>query len=139
MRAAAHRLGLEVTGGINTGEVYFGPVGPQQEGWLTVMGPVVNLAARLQQNAQPGQILVGEATHRQNRLAFEFAPLALELKGLAEHLPAYAVERSLPRPTKTRGLEGLQAELIGRDEELAKLRQALETVTAGDGRLVSLI
>jgi len=125
IREAAGELGLEVTAGINTGEVYAGGVGSEQHREVTVMGPVVNLAARLQGHAAPGQILVGEATHRHTRRAFAFAPLSLELKGIAHPVTAYAVERALPRPEKARGIEGLRAELIGRDGGLARLTDAL--------------
>jgi class 3 adenylate cyclase len=72
IREGASRLGLEVTAGINTGSVYVGEVGTEQHQERTVVGPVVNLASRLQEQAEPGQILVGEATHYQSRGAFQF-------------------------------------------------------------------
>ena len=133
IREAAQRLGLEVTAGINTGEVYVGGVGSEQHQEVTVMGPVVNLASRLQEQAEPGQILVGEATYRQTRRAFEFSPLSLQIEGLAQPVAAYAVEQALPRPEKARGIEGLRAELIGRDEELAKLQAGAGGSAAGAG------
>src|SRR5262249_8518309 len=64
IREAARRLGLNVTAGINTGEVYVGGVGSEQHQEVTVMGPAVNLASRLQGLAEPGQVHVGEATYR---------------------------------------------------------------------------
>src|SRR5262249_48991481 len=106
---------------------------------VTVMGPAVNLASRLQGLAEPGQILVGEATYRHTRRAFAFTPLSLEVKGIAEPVTAHAVAHALPRPEKARGIEGLRAELIGRDQELASLAEALAEVRRGRGQMVSLI
>lgn len=103
------------------------------------MGPVVNLASRLQGQAAPGQILVGEATHRHTHRAFLFSSRSLELKGMVQPVVAYAVERALSRPEKARGIEGLRAELVGRDPELACLKEALAEVRRGRGRMVSLI
>jgi tetratricopeptide (TPR) repeat protein len=45
----------------------------------------------------------------------------------------------LPRPEKARGIEGLRAELIGRDQELARLQEALAEVQRGRGQMVTLI
>jgi class 3 adenylate cyclase len=139
IREAARHLGLEVTGGINTGEVYVGPVGTERHREVTVMGPAVSLAARLQGQAQPGQILIGEATYRQTRQAFEFEPLSLTIKGLAQPVAAHAVRDALPHPEKARGVEGLCGGLIGREEELGKLKKALGEVLQGRGQMVSLI
>jgi class 3 adenylate cyclase len=139
IRAAAEPLGLEVTAGINTGEVYVGEIGSERHQEVTVMGPVVNLAARLQGQAEPGQILVGDATYRITRRAFEFSPLTLTLKGYGQPVIAHAAKRALARPEKARGIEGLRAELIGRDAELAKLKEALAAVRQGRGQMVSLI
>jgi class 3 adenylate cyclase/tetratricopeptide (TPR) repeat protein len=139
IREEARKLGLEVTAGINTGEVYVGEIGSERHREVTVMGPVVNLAARLQAQAEPGQILVGEATYRLTRRAFTFTPLSLTVKGLPQPVPAYTVEQALPRPEKARGIEGLKAELIGRDEELTKLKDALAELLQGHGQIVTLI
>jgi adenylate cyclase len=139
IREVARQQGMEVTAGINTGEVYVGRMGSERHEELTVMGPVVNLASRLQAHADPGQILVGEATYHQTRRAFAFTPLSVPLKGFVGPVVAHSVERPLARPEKARGIEGLRAELIGRDEELSKLRDALSGVCRGQGRIVSLI
>ena len=107
IREAAENLGVSVTAGINTGEVYLGWMGSAVHREITVMGPVVNFASRLQRKAASGQILVGRATYHYTRLAFEFEPISLELKGMAEPVTGYRVVRALPRPKKVRGIEGL--------------------------------
>ena len=103
------------------------------------MGPVVNLAARLQAQAEAGQILVGPATYRPTQRAFRFSPLSLDRKGSGQPVTAYQVARLRRRPEKSYGLDELQAELIGRDEELAKLKAALAETRQGRGQMVSII
>jgi adenylate cyclase len=139
IREVAQRLGLDVTAGINTGEVYVGAIGSEKHQEMTVVGPVVNLASRLQGQAEPGQLLVGETTYQLTRRAFEFSSLSLQIKGLTLPVTAYTVQRALPHPEKARGIEGLRAELIGRDEELAKLKEAVAQVLQGRGQMVTLI
>lgn len=139
IRAAAQGLGVNVTAGINTGEVYVGAVGSDRYQENTVMGPVVSLAARLQGHAEPGEILVGESTFRQAAGAFRFAPKHVHVRGLHDTVTAYRVERPLHRPEKLRGIDGLRSELIAREAELLVLRQALRDTAAGGGRVVTLI
>jgi adenylate cyclase len=139
IRESARHLDLEITAGINTGEVYVGALGSERHQEMSVVGPVVNLASRLQEQAEPGQILVGEGTYRQSRGAFEFSSLSLPIRGLAHPVTAYSVDRARPHPEKPRGIEGLRAELIGRDEELSRLKTALVAVTSGRGQTVTLI
>src|SRR5262249_5140909 len=132
-------LGLAAPAGLNTGEFYLGAVGPETHQETTAVGPSVNLASRLQGQALPGQILVGEATYRQTWRAFEYVPLSVSVKGQARPVRAYTVERTVPRPQKTRGIEGIQAALIGREEELGRLQAALAELGEGRGQIVSLI
>ncbi|NIV37991.1 MAG: AAA family ATPase, partial [Anaerolineae bacterium] len=139
IREEAERLGLRMTAGINTGEVYFGGAGAEEHQEFTLMGTVVDRAARLAGKARAGQILVAESTYRLTWRAFEFTPLSLDIKGVEGPVAAYQVERLLPRPEKARGIEGLRAELIGRDEEFAKLKEALAGVLEGRGQMVTLV
>ena len=139
IREGVQGRGLNVTAGINSGEVYLGELGrgPQQE--VRAVGSAINLAARLQQKAQPGQILVGESVYRQTHRAFAFARHEVAAKGFAEPVVAYEVVRALPHPEKVRGIEGLRAALVGREKELAGLSDALAAVCAGRGQIVTLI
>jgi len=123
--------------GVVTGEAYFGPVGRGEHAVVSVLGPLVNRAARLQARAVTGQVLADRATQRQTRQAFCYRALDADVTG--GQAQAYAVEAAQPRPAKTHGIEGLRAELIGRDEELAKLEAAVARVRAGQGQMVALI
>jgi class 3 adenylate cyclase len=84
MREAFPELGIEGRIGVNTGEVVTGT----EERLAT--GDAVNIAARLEQAAQPGEILIGEATFRLARDAAEVEPVEpIELKGKSAPLAAY--------------------------------------------------
>jgi class 3 adenylate cyclase len=135
----AEKLGLSATGGVDTGGVYFGRIGSGGGEKFAAMGSVVSLAMRLAEGAEAGRILVGESTYRHTRRAFEFKSLPAKVKGMSEAVTAYRVERLLPEPKKARGIEGLRAELIGRDEEFGRLKSALSEVLRGRGGMVSII
>lgn len=138
MRDAARKLGLDVAAGINTGEAYVGRMGSDRYQEWTVLGSSVNLASRLEGHASPGEVLVGEATYRLTRRAFEFTPRLVEVRGLARPLRAYRAEGEATRPEKARGFEGAPSALIGRAEELETLRQGFEAAAAGQGGLVGI-
>jgi class 3 adenylate cyclase len=120
--------------GVNTGEVV---VGRPREGSSFVTGDAVNVGARLEQAAGPGEILVGERTAAAVRGAFELAePLTVEAKGKSEGVVAQRLVRalSLMRP---RGVSGLRTVFVGRDAELEQLREAYaRAVDEGRSQLV---
>ena len=118
-RGSVSILGYEVRIGINTGEVVAG------EGETLVTGDAVNVAARLEQAAGGGEILIGELTERLVRDAIRSEPLdALTLKGKSAPVAAFRVlEVHAGAPAFTRRLE---VPFVGREPELAHLRGALE-------------
>ena len=119
--AMQHRVegGLRI--GVNTGEVV---VGRPREGSSFVSGDAVNVAARLEQGAEPGEILAGERTIAAARGAFEFGePTTLEAKGKADGIPCRRVMRALTL-MRPRGVGGLAPAFVGRDDELARLHSA---------------
>src|SRR5216117_2683318 len=84
MRAALPELGIQARIGLNTGEVVTGT----EERLAT--GDAVNVAARLEQAAQPGEILIGSDTLSLVRDAVKAEPVQqLDLKGKAERIPAF--------------------------------------------------
>jgi adenylate cyclase len=92
-RASRGEPALEVGIGINTGTAVAGNMGSPRRMNYTVVGESVNLTARLTAAAQPGQILVSEATHDQVRdhvVAHRLPPI--RVKGLSYDVQAFAVE-----------------------------------------------
>jgi class 3 adenylate cyclase/tetratricopeptide (TPR) repeat protein len=113
--------------GVNTGEVV---VGRPREGSSFVTGDAVNVAARLEQAADPGETLVGERTAAAVRGAFELAePVTVEAKGKPGGVVAQRLVRalSLMRP---RGVGGLRTVFVGRSAELGRLRETYERAVA---------
>ena len=137
---AANRLQMRI--GINTGEVAAPGAQFRRHDFL-ITGDAVNVAARLQQVAMPDMILVGERTYLATRNVFEFRPLApLMLKGKPEPIRAWVVQdfrhgRDASHPyaiiQHPRGIEGLEAPLVGRDLELTLMHATFARVQAERG------
>jgi class 3 adenylate cyclase/tetratricopeptide (TPR) repeat protein len=120
MRDALPALGLEGRIGVMTGEVVTGT----EERLAT--GDAVNVAARLEQAAQPGEVLVGQPTLALVRDAAEVEALdPLRLSGKAEPVPAYRLLRVRDVPKQRH-----EAPFVGRHPELRLVREAWKRVRA---------
>ena len=104
-----------------------------------VTGDAVNVAARLEQAAAPGEILLGETTHRLVRDAVEVTPVEpLELKGKTEPVPAYRLVVVLADAAGH--ARHLDSPMVGRHKELELLEHALErAVTERTSHLFTLL
>src|SRR5256714_5294802 len=115
------RLALRI--GVNTGDVV---VGRPREGSSFVTGDAVNVAARLEQGARPGQVLVGERTAALVGGAFEFdQPMTIEAKGKPEGVPCRRLIRMVAA-RRPRGGRGLATAFVGRERQLAALQEVLQ-------------
>ncbi|HEU5199222.1 MAG TPA: adenylate/guanylate cyclase domain-containing protein, partial [Ktedonobacterales bacterium] len=138
-------LPVQVRVGINTGEVAAGSA-TSEGGQFLITGDAVNVAARLQQNAQPGTILVGSRTYRSTNGAIVYQQVGpLAVKGKPEPLRAWQALRSVegqaaPPTQHLRGIEGLPSPFIGRAPELSLL-DALDERVIGEQRphLITLL
>jgi class 3 adenylate cyclase/tetratricopeptide (TPR) repeat protein len=120
MRDALPELGIAGRIGANTGEVVTGT----EERLAT--GDAVNVAARLEQAAQPGEVLIGEETLGLVRAAVEVGDeRRLELKGKADPVPAWPL-LTVPGELERR----FATPMVGRDRELQGLRDAFARATA---------
>ncbi len=127
--AAAHTGHLDerefdVRVGIDSGPVL---LGGGVEGDHAIRGSTVNLAARMEQSAPEGGLRISHNTYRQVRGLFDvIEEPATRVKGVDEPLRTYLVKRAKPRTfrTATRGIEGLDTRMVGRDDELARLQNA---------------
>jgi class 3 adenylate cyclase/predicted ATPase len=116
MRDALPELGIRARIGVNTGMVVTGT----EERLAT--GDAVNVAARLEQAAEPGDVLLGEATLALVRETVEIEPLEpLELKGKAEPVPAHRLLGVIGAPERRH-----ETRFVGRERELALIREAWE-------------
>ncbi|MDQ3874207.1 MAG: AAA family ATPase [Actinomycetota bacterium] len=124
---AAEFGALTLSIGVNTGEVYFAPVGPDER--PTVMGDAVNTAKRLQSHAPPESVYVGEETWRATHRAIEYAEVdPVVAKGKDKPLRVFTPvgERSAPPEASFSA-----APLLGRDDELDLLRGVWNRVAGG--------
>jgi len=132
--------GIRVRVGINTGPVVVGMVGTESAHEYTAMGDAVNIAARVQTLAPPGGVLITAATHRFVVPLVETRDLGLrEVKGKSDAVHTFEVIGLRSGATRTRGLSGIRAPMIGRDAQLAHLRQTFQVVRAGRGRVATVL
>jgi class 3 adenylate cyclase/tetratricopeptide (TPR) repeat protein len=126
--------------GINTGLVVVGKIGDDLRMDYTAMGDTTNLAARLQQLAQPGTVVISEATHRLVAGLFETRDLGEHVvKGYVEPVHAFEVLQARGRLTRLEvAAEHGLTPYVGRVRELATLRDLFLQVKAGHGQVVSI-
>ncbi len=120
MRDALPELGIGGRIGVNTGEVVTGTA----ERLAT--GDAVNVAARLEQAAEPGEVLIGETTHALVRGAVLVEAVEpLSLKGKSKPVPALRLASVMVAPERSH-----TSRFVGRDAELRSLAAAWERVQA---------
>ena len=128
--------------GVNTGEVVIGPVGDRREEEWVAIGDPINVAARLQAAAPVNGILIAHSTFRHVRGVFDVQEVPpLDLKGKSEPVRAYVVERAKPRSfrTPTRGVEGVETSMVGREAELHRVQDAFHAAAEGEPGIVTVV
>ncbi len=125
-RAMVSSSTLPGRAGVASGLVLRTPLGGGVAGDQTVLGPAVNLSQRLSQAAPPGEVWCDATTVRLVPGALAEALPPQPLKGYAEPLV----------PFRYLGLRAVPSEVLGREEELGLLREALAAVCKGAGRRV---
>ncbi|MBA2622699.1 MAG: AAA family ATPase [Chthoniobacterales bacterium] len=137
---AAHQTALSLHMGVNSGQVIAGEIGSKGRRDYSVMGDAVNLAARLEGASSDGEIFVGANTQRHTAHLFEFEALPpLNLKGKEAPVDVYRLLGLKHTPKTARGIEGLRAPLVGREEELREIKVAVLELSRGAGGLIALM
>ncbi len=130
MRDVLPELDLRCRIGVTTGEV----ITAGDETLAT--GDAMNVAARLEQAAEPGEVLIGETTYVLAHEAVSVEPVEpLDLKGKAEPVTAYRLLSVLAAPERSH-----ESQFVGRERELTTIAEAWEQATAQSNcRLVTLV
>ncbi len=128
--------------GLNTGEVVLRSIRKEDlHADYVPVGHSTNLAARMEQLATPGAIVVSAHTHKLTEGYFTFKDLGpTPIKGVAEALNIYEVQgvgllRTRLQVAVRRGL----TQFVGRQSEMEQLQRALEHAKAGHGQIVGTI
>ena len=132
------RTTLPVRIGVHRGPLFAGDVGPWYRRTYTVMGDVVNLAARLTAAAPLGTIYATAAVLEHSPTRFETLALApFTVKGKAQPVQALKVGPVLGRRGRAEVVP-VHFPLVGREDELGRLERALDDASRGRGRLIEL-
>jgi class 3 adenylate cyclase len=134
-------LAFQVRLGVNSGPVVVGAIGDDLRMDYTAQGVTTHLAARMQQAADPGTILVAAPTYQLTEGFFRFKPVGrIQPRGMPEAVEAYVLESegrvaSRLEASLRRGVSPFR----GREAEMALLAECWERALAGQGGAVCLV
>jgi class 3 adenylate cyclase/tetratricopeptide (TPR) repeat protein len=132
---------LQLRLGLNTGMVVVGSIGDNLRMDYTAVGDTTNLAARLQQLAEPGVLLISEATAKLVQAEVHLEALGpVYIKGKAEPVSVFRVLGQGPQRSALETRLGyVLSRFVGRDRELQTLHEFLAQVECGQGQVVGLV
>jgi len=137
----AHGVNVQIRVGLNSGEVVVRAIGSDLHMDYTAVGQTTHLAARMEQIADPGAIVITPETLALAEGYVEVKSLGLvPVKGLADAVEVYEVMGA--GPARTRLEAGAQRGLtrfVGRDAELEQLRRAQRLAGNGHGQMVAVV
>jgi class 3 adenylate cyclase/tetratricopeptide (TPR) repeat protein len=137
----AHGVTVQIRVGLNSGDVVVRAIGSDLHMDYTALGQTTHLAARMEQLASPGSILLTAATLALVEGFVAIKPLGpVPVKGLTDPVEVYEVTGAGPARTRLQAAarRGL-TRFVGRDPELDHLRRALELAGAGHGQVTAIV
>jgi class 3 adenylate cyclase/predicted ATPase len=134
----SHGLGPQIRVGLHSGEVVVRTIGNDLRMDYTAVGQTTHIAARMEQMATPGSILITAATLRLAAGAVQVRPLGpVPIKGLSEPIDVYELRSPATTPSRLRFGDG--SPFVGRQRELEALVRALDQTGKGRGQVVGAV
>ena len=132
---------VEVRMGLNSGSVVVGSLGNDPESDHTAIGDTINIAARLESIAEPGTILISDATARQVVGYVRCEPVGpVAIRGRAEPVVAHRVLGLGPRRSALEGLGSRpMGRFVGRERQLTALQELVAEAASGRGQVVGVV
>jgi class 3 adenylate cyclase len=137
----SHAVVVKIRVGLNSGEVVVRAIGSDLHMDYTAIGQTTHLAARMEQLADPGSIVIAPETLALAEGYVEVRPLgSVPVKGLVDPVETYELMGAGPRRSRlsaaaARGL----TRFVGRDGELEQLREALGRAAEGHGQVIAIV
>ena len=137
----AHGVPIQIRVGLNSGEALVYAIGNDARMGYTAIGYNVHLAARMEQAAMPGSILITSSTLRLAEGYLQVKALGkLQLKGMSAAVEAHEVTgaeavRTRLQAAATRGF----TRFVGRDAEIDQLGKAWQRAAIGRGQIVAVV
>ena len=142
-KAEGDGINLQIRVGINTGEVILTNVGDRsQHSEDTAMGIAVAIAARMENAAEPGTVLVSENTYRLTNNQFNWQPLGeITVKGVSQPIVVYRPQTPKFEADHLSHIQvsGVSPPLIGREEEIRKIQKCIGELYDGRGQIVMVV
>ncbi|MGY2874246.1 class 3 adenylate cyclase/tetratricopeptide (TPR) repeat protein [Marmoricola sp. URHA0025 HA25] len=136
-RILDHQGRLPLRIGVNIGHVFSGDFGPPFRRTYSVKGDAINLAARIMGKARPGELLATRPAYEHSETRFETTDVGpFTLKGKAHAVHAVSVGSITGGRERRTGRDNL---LVGREQEMAQLYDALQSCRGGRGGVVQLL
>jgi len=125
--------------GINTGLCISGEIGSASRKEFTVIGDTVNLASRLQANATPGKILIGDKTFQRIKDNFTISPpRKLKVKGKRDLVTVYTLKSEKKKIGFLEKKKDSHSPFVGREKELKILRDVLKKSYQSNGQIIEI-
>src|SRR2546422_2008748 len=137
----AHGVTVQIRVGLNSGEVVVRAIGSDLRMDYTAVGETTHLAARMEQAARPGTVLIAPATFDLVEGFIAVKPLGpVPVRGRRDPVEVYEVSGIGPALTRLQAAarRGL-TRFVGRDAEIEVLRRSLERAGAGHGQVVAIV
>jgi class 3 adenylate cyclase/tetratricopeptide (TPR) repeat protein len=137
----SHAVVVKIRVGLNSGEVVVRAIGSDLHMDYTAVGQTTHLAARMEQLADPGAIVITPNTLALAEGYMEVKSLGpVPVKGLADPIEVYEVTGAGPARTRLQAVarRGL-TRFVGRDTELEQLRRAQQLATTGHGQVAAIV